>query len=64
MEDFGGKTGKVTGADHKHNKIVIVNCNKDRIANPGTGSTESFVVKVILEDSPILKKERFNHKQD
>lgn len=36
--------------------------NKDVVVFPGTGSTESSVVKVGC--SPILEEWRFNHQQE
>lgn len=34
------------------------------MAIPGTGSTEPFVVKGTGGHSPILQKQRLNHKQE
>lgn len=41
MGSFAGKMGGVIGAEHEHNKLVIVaSCTKYMIDIPGTGSTK------------------------
>lgn len=57
MGNLVGKTGEVTEAEHKPNKLVIMTSkNKHMAAIPGAG-IQNFIVKVTGGHSPILEKQ-------
>ena len=63
MGNLLGKIGGVTGAGGKHSRLASQQpLGTAAIAMPGTDNTELLVA--MPRESPVLEKQRFNHKQE